>query len=409
MSPDPALLGVMLFVALFVLIGFGLMVGFVVALFSLAAAERRQEQEASRRRAEALHELGFVPDPSGRWTGSFEGTLVHYRSQQVQDRKKHYTLHHWGISVPTGSLYLGANGIVALGQDLRVGDPRFDGRFVVGGEPEDLVLLTPRARELLLWLPGAACKDGRLTSQSRSFEPQTPEVLLELARTMLQMPPDLPGRLRLAVTDPAPAVRLRSLAAAVERDLALGRELAASLRQDEDASVRGVAEALLREDGLVDLLLSGEVDMPQRLWAARVLVREGSPAQRLGAGQALLGKGSTLQSAAVALVRSLGDEGEPLLLAEIDSAEGEVLGQILLALQEMGSVAAVPALRARQARLSVLQGGLSKAIDHTVLVLQERAGGERGGLALAGSPEQQGALSVAPDRGALSPALREGT
>jgi hypothetical protein len=99
-------------------------------------------------------------------------------------------------------------------------------------------------------------------------------------------------------------------------------------------------------------------------------------------------------------------EGVVALIEGVAVVDGERLGQLLLVLREVGSVAAVPALRARQEQLSVLQGGLSSAIDHAVLALQEQAGGERGGLALAGSPEQQGALSVAGTAGALSPPER---
>jgi hypothetical protein len=396
-SPD---IGVLLCLVGVPALGFAMVAGVAALVLYVNAGERSLEREQQRRWGETLRHRGLTPGPDGTWAGAIEGSEVQYRARRVQEPKRVYTSHHWQVSAPSGSLYLGAPG---AGQDLRLGDRRFDARFSLKGELADLALLTPRARALLLELPVVWCRDGTLACQLREFDPRALNSLLEVAREMRRMPPDPAGRLRQAVTDPEPEVRLRTLAAAAELDPALGAELAGPLQQDEDRSVRGLAEVLLREDGLEATATSREASLELRLWAVRVLHKAATPQQRLTVGRALLCQSfASLQAGGLELLRPLGSGWEPALIEGIATVDGEILGQILLALREVGSVAAVPALRARQKELSVLQGGLSRAIDHAVLALQERAGGERGGLALAGSPGQQGALSVAVPAGALS-------
>ena len=71
-----------------------------------------------------------------------------------------------------------------------------------------------------------------------------------------------------------------------------------------------------------------------------------------------------------------------------------MLEVLLAALAEVGTVAAVPALRARQGRLGLLQTRLARAFDQAVARIQQRAGGERGELALAAGPADSGKLSL---------------
>jgi hypothetical protein len=364
-------------------------------------ARSRAQREAEMRA------LGLSPAGGSAYAGEIDGMAVQYRLRRIKSGKRRVTLHGWWVAVPTGALFLRPEVLIELGSDQRVGEATFDRQFVVRGGPAELAFLTASVRQALLAERGVKIEAGELGHEQSHFDPQALRRLLPLARTLHELPAEPSARLRLATDDPAPAVRLRSLGALAELDPAQGVERATSLQQDQDSSVRALAELILDEDQREPTATSSEAPLELRLWAGRALIRTGTSSQRARVARSLLCQPLvSLQGLGLELARSAGPEGEPALIEGVAVVDGERLGQLLLVLREVGSVAAVPALRARQEQLSVLQGGLSSAIDHAVLALQEQAGGERGGLALAGSPEQQGALSVAGTAGALSPPER---
>jgi hypothetical protein len=338
-------------------------------------------------REAALRRLGLSLTEGEVHAGVIDGMAVQYRPRQVQRGHQALTVHGWWVAVPTGSLSVRPQELV---------EGRFDGVPVVQGDPEDLSFLSAPLRYALHATENARIEAGEIGREMTFFDPDDLGPLLRLARMLHEMPSAPLDRLRLAIHDPGPKMRFGSLATAAELDPAVGAELARQLQEDPDRAVRELAALVLHEEQREATVTSSEASLTVRLWAGHALARTGSTSQQARVALSLLSQPiAELQSLGLELALGAGREGEPALIAGVASAEAALLVEVLEALQEVGSVAAVPALRARQEQLSVLQGGLRQAIDRTVLALQEKAGGERGGLALAGSPGQQGRLSPA--------------
>ena len=121
---------------------------------------------------------------------------------------------------------------------------------------------------------------------------------------------------------------------------------------------------------------------------------------------ALAREGPLLQMAAIDLLRSAGREGEAGLIEIASNATPEVFAQLLPAIDEVGSVRAVAALRARQGELSsLLSHERRRVIERVIQRLQRRSGGSAGSLSIAIG--EGGALSVIPGQGGLSKAPEE--
>jgi hypothetical protein len=389
----------------------GLLVLLGVAWIARVRNDRREARRRAIRRERAQHEeqlrqLGFAPSGDGSWTGELDGVEVVWFCRLEGDVPA--LVHRWSVSAPAGSLTLRPRGTLSAGRDLEVGDSRFDRRFLLRGSQADLALLTTPVREALLSLPDVTLAHGQLACSWGRFDLQDVHRLLALARALREQPPETAARLQQRAADPVASVRLRALLEATACDPALAARLAVGLRGDEDPSVRALCAAVLRDEGFADALSAPEVRAEVRAWATEAMLRSGSPAQRLAAGQALVREPWPLRrEQGVALLRGAGPLAERGLIEALSEADAELLEPILLALREVappGSVAAVPALRARQARLSLLQEGLSQAIERTILSLQEQSGGVKGGLAVAGAPDAQGALAVAGGPGRLAQA-----
>jgi hypothetical protein len=360
----------------------------------------QQAESLQAKREAELRSMGLVSAGAGHG-GRVAGIGLYYQTRDEVEPHPH-TAHLWQVEVPTISLSLASSG-PASAQDKYLGDPKFHAQFRVRGGPTELAMLDSSVRARLLGLPGAWLQGGQLGCRMEHFDPRIVPYLLRVAQEMRAMPSDPVGRLQRGLLDPVAGVRLQTLASASRLDPQLGVALAQQARHDPDAVVRALASILLVDEGIEGALAVESLPLELRVWGSQVLLRVGRPEQRLRVGQALLGHPEvSLQNAGLELLRSLGSEGERALIEALSRVDGALLGQVAAALAAVGTAAAVPALRERQAELSLLQRGLSGILERAVLSIQERAGGTVGGLALASAAEQ-GAVSVAPARGALSP------
>jgi hypothetical protein len=139
-----------------------------------------------------------------------------------------------------------------MARELEIGDPRFDGVFLVGGVPARArALLDAATRQGLLSLaatqPFELRADGwSLTARSRSDGEELAHLtrlvprVLDLARSLAE-PGEVPARLaRNAATDPLPSVRLYNLLTLL-REFPEHPEVGPALEhaaRDEDAEMR---------------------------------------------------------------------------------------------------------------------------------------------------------------------------
>lgn len=358
----------------------------------------RQRLAEAQRQMDVLAARGLTPREEGVWAGRVGGFEVRYQAREALEDPGGID-HCWGVAVPTGGLALRRG---TPRDEARIGDYWFDRRFVVSGSAAERAFLTPAVRDALRDRERAWLKDGVLWFAMASFHPKDLSDLLEVALLFQQVSADEDARVRRSVDDPEPAVRRRALKAAFDHDPALASELALSFLEDEDLQVQTIAWILCDGTAREETIASREIDPELRLWSASVLGRLGTVEQRHRVGASLLQSPEPrLRSCGLSLLQSVGALAEPELLVFVQRAEGEQLGQVLLLLAQVGTPAAVPVLRQRQAGLSVLHSGLSSAIDHTIACIQQGLRETRGGLALADSPDALGALSVASQQGAL--------
>jgi hypothetical protein len=347
--------------------------------------------------------------------------------------------------------------------ELEVGDEEFDRAFFVLGPPALVyALLDPPTRQALRELtayqaPGdVVVESGRLdvfVPISQGLHPDAVErrghEVVELARCLLT-PHDVAQRLsHNAVHDPLPAVRLNILNASIreEPDNPMIRAALRAAARDQDPGIRLRAGLALGPDGIealtsvADAANSDDADVETALAALgadvtvaladRVLRRAlgrdrravpGLPRAaragvlalaRAGGGEAisilqalLLSNASLAEDAARALGKIGGDDAEGALIGALDGeiAEGrlaavEVLGQ-------MGSAAAVPALREAERR----GGELRRQARQAIADIQSRLDGAPGQVSLAGG--EAGQVSLAEDPGgrvSLPPGTAKGT
>lgn len=349
--------------------------------------------------------LALTEKRAGTHAGKVDNWPVHFCTKRGQRGDQRIVTHCWGAEIQTDTLKLAQR----MGRRSRqiIGDPDFDRQLVVKGTLDDLSFLSARLRQLLLPLSfsvGIRIDKGILWIEHEWFSLIYQQQALALAQILSQAPRDPDARLiAMATTDPVASVRRHLLAlAAIERP-AQAIAIASILRDDEDPSVRTEAALVLLEpEGLLEVITQMTAHPKQRQQAAKLLLRSGSHRQRAIAGEFLAQAQYAFAPVALALLRSAGALGESGLLILLRRARGELLGHVVAALGEVGSVTVVPALRRRQAGLSMLQSGMSSAIDYAVLRIQADSGGQRGGLAIVEAIHETGALSLMTQRGGLS-------
>lgn len=311
------------------------------------------------------------------------------------------------------------------------GDPVFDARFSARVPDPVRGLLDAGLRSAL---PSPTRVVGGWLSVESGWTAVDLRRALTLARSFLRDPAE---RLQaVAAADPVPEVRRRALLALAATDRAGAAPLLAA------------AAAGAPPDRFVALLATGATgvgaalagcDEPVRHALLSHLVERGSPEQVADAITALARPGLprplwfrlteaaaahpghavrralaealprvaagldpfVVQRAALALAADLDREVEPALASWLPVLEGDALAAAVHWLQRRGTIASVPALDA-------VQGGpeLATQVRRAKASIQGRAGGERGGVALA-EPAGGGVALASPPGGALAePTLR---
>lgn len=389
-----------------VLLVCGAMAGSVWVATALAELHATEPLET---RATLLH-LGFGYDRQRGWQRISPGgaTLAYRRVHRSASGEVRHELgvavSHTGLRIARASPGSGPAGA------RRTGDPEFDAHYRVSGAPEDRALLTAPVRAALVRI--ARCgwgevwlRDGMFWVARGRLDARLMQPLAALGRALGAAPVAATERLRRLAQDPEPAVRVNAyLWIAARRDRHLMDEVGWPALGARDRTVRAAAALALQAVGriepevwtaIVDAALSPDVPTPMRTRAAAVLAACGSDGACLRTGEILAAE-AAMRHAAVELLRAAGARGEPALLRMVRDGDQALLALVLRALTRMGSAVAVPVLRERQRELSVLQRGVSRAIDHTVRAIQLRVGGVVGGLTLAAVAPQRGALSLAP-------------
>jgi hypothetical protein len=385
------LAGAVSWISATLLAGVGALVGMVLPVFALLQLSANEGRLMRKR----LTGLGMTPTSRGTFSGTVEGWPVRYTSRMIEQDGVSTRVHGWGAWVPSGTLQVTSRKGPWRRAGPLTGDRRFDRRFAVRGDLFDLAWLTAPVREMLLKTRCRVRLDGdHLWFESEVFRPELLRQAIATARVLSTGFTDPQCRLSAFGTgDPNPSVRCRLLTEAATRGLPQAKALAQASFEDEDAAVRAEAAIVLQEpEGILQAAADRALPLELRRRAAQALM-SAPPEQRLIAGEALV-QFFPLRGTAVALLRSVGPQGEAALLELLPRVDGEMLGHVVAALASVGSVTSVPLLRARQHALTLLQSGMKAAIDHAVLTIQTGVKAERGALAVAAAQGSQGALSL---------------
>ena len=271
-------------------------------------------------------------------------------------------------------------------RDVEIGDPPFDGRIALTGEAPHVLRSWMDARTRAAALRAAAGVGSlslsrgtwTLLVQGRVIDPVALGKLLDTVHAAAHAlvdgkPLHVEGRLQqIAEHDPLPLVRHNALKALIAHERADRAWLKARLDGDDDVAAVLAAEAL-GEDGRA--ALRGRMTHPD-------------PA---------IGRAAVLALARLAPSAEV-DVLEDVLLAHLQ--RGDDL-EIIDALGAVGTVRAVPALRACSEGLLRI-GPTARRAEGAVRMIQSRVvGAERGSLSVV-DPAGQGCLALAQEgRGAL--------
>jgi hypothetical protein len=347
--------------------------------------------------------------------------------------------------------------------ELEIGDDEFDRSFFVLGPPTLVyALLDAETRRVLKKLTashragGVEIEQGRLQLHEPGSEGLRPEPVERCARDAVALarrllpPADMARRLcENAQKDPLPAVRLNNLRAAIREAPGSAQTRAALMAAtgDRDTSVRLRAGLALGADGrdalvsVADSDAAGDTEVETALEAlgadvpvvlvARVLRRSvgvnldrppslpraaracvaalarAPAADAISLLQALLlASASLADDAARVLGRIGGPDAEAALIGALEGEvpEGRLAAARLLG--DVGSAAAVVALREAEAR----GGELRKAARQAIADIQSRLAAAPGAVSLSGSEAGQVSMVEDPSgRVSLPPAkVREG-
>jgi hypothetical protein len=401
-----------------VAVGFGLVCLAAVAFFA---------QDRARRRREMVAELGLEPIEGG-FAGEIGGRWVRLTTERRGGKNK-VTWHLVEIALPEvpPDLSCAPDGPLARGPDLRLGDPAFDRGFQVDLGEAGLAWLDATVRRELLRFERATLRHGHLVVEQRDVIPEAAFVRRAVALAARLGDRDPRAALAdMAVRDPMPWVRLRAAAAAAPEDAPALAEALADRRDALDTVAHAIlvrsgpalAAALARtptDDLYVAVDALGRLEDPGLLAAAIGTVSRLRPprpvwflltaaAARLPTAEVRAAVLRALPEAPGDAVGFWADRAVVALAAQPAGAETEAALADLLALAESehpralawleahGTVGSVPAVDALHQRSWAL-GPTREAATRTKRAIQTRAGGDRGGLALA--DDTGGGLSVA--------------
>jgi hypothetical protein len=400
---------------------FGMLVFGVVLIFGIAWVANARFAAARKRQA---LELGLQIDDKGDLRGELEGFAVELVSFVVETKsgnKKKDRQHKTRLTVSgglPGDVHLGKAGLMATlndralarvsGPDVEIGSARFDERYVVKGEPRALfAMLDVEARERFTKAldEGWVFQDGAWVFED--FGLMTGEVVVSRVRAGVELAgwlreraafdvlPSVIERIRF---DPEPEVRRNALSALIADGGAQAVEVGAlldDLGRDEDPQMRLlVAKARRDADTLTALALDAELKTMTRVEALGLLATL-EDERLLVTASAVLGESGTeaeLRIAAVDMARWLGPRAEGMVITALRDPEKRVCEAAVRALGVVGTVEAVPALRALNG-----SGELERLAKEAVVAIQSRIGVEGGGLALAGAG-MDGGLAVVDSR-----------
>jgi hypothetical protein len=452
------------YIALVVLGGLGLLVWRRFASMARNFDSGVNLMEAAVR--EALDQLGPDVKSKGRRRGdSLKATVDGLRLECGLQNAEDLLFAAHGVTVVDAVLRLIPLGLTIgplplTGPDRLSGDPGFDARVEVRGQPiEVAALLGVRVRSLVLDLMSS----GHLKVELRnvSWGPRDARVhtcgdlaarvrqVIDLARLLRLRPDDIPRRLaENALQDPVLAVRVHNLSMLLD-----SYPKADSARQTAETSLGSEAPLLrlraARFLGTPDatavlrvLLRAPEVDHKIRLEAMESLANVlpaidlppllgefvvAKPPDRAMCIAAIRAIGrrkleesiSTLLEAAPdaddetmeALADAMGALGDPsaerVLLPRLESKVEPTRLAVIRALGHVGTAAAVePLLPLAKGVLHSAE--LKSAVREAIERIQERLGGaEEGQLSIAEISDQQGALSLPAGEGDLSMGLTE--
>lgn len=351
--------------------------------------------ELSPTQRAALQARGLSPSGDA-FSGQLSGYEVRYQRLETGEGASH----RWETPMPIGLSLWPRAGLSPAEQET--GDRLFDRHFsILWRSAADLTWLASPVRAALVRASDLSprLEEGALSVQSRVFRSSDLDVLLSIARAFAERPADAASRAGELLSDPMPPVRWSCLRALAQRDPKLVLPLARSLLRDEDEGVRAISAVLLEDASALWLAATSRAVPPDlRRLAADHLARCGSVEQRRHAGIELA-RDPALVEAAIPLLISVGPSAESALVEIVERADGEALRRVAAALAAEGSPRVLPALRERKERLSLLQSGLSAALDEAIDAICARTGAGPGALSIVA---ESGALSVAAEPGALS-------
>jgi len=430
-------------VAVVVLVLFSLLATFlpIAVMMALLPGMIKASQERERRRDSLWRAVGAELGGRGSSQGieaSVDGRALQVKTRVVSTGKSSstYTDVHLqgvclGLSLAPQNFLSGVFG----GTDHRVGDRAFDDRVVVGGDERVIGLLGHGTRQELLRCPYTVrVADGRLTLTAsgavgdgealRGQIAWARRLAGQLAGTPQTMPEHLAA---VAVADPVAGVRRRSLEVLRACSPAQAEAVAATVLDDADGAVRVTAAGIV---GRSDILLAvvGDAQEPESLRilaleavrgqgveaGVRLVAANGSPrlwrtaalaCPAVGTTEAAVALGSLAPLlapaawpserkqravyvvAARAVAESLGQlphapEAEDLLLQLLLVDDTETVSSALRSLGAVGTVRSVQGLNGVVDGAGILTG-LGGEARKAVRAIQARAGGERGGVALA--------------------------
>jgi hypothetical protein len=377
---------------------------FLVAVIGSVALSLRYATKLNKLHTAALRsaaqQLGLEFTP-GTWRkspvlkGRVAGQMAHIDHYTVSSGKSSVTYLRFrvlGADLP-GDLTIKREGALSsmkkmiLGEDILIGDPDFDQKFLLecSDEAELLGRLSVDARnavEMAVDRYPATVSKGvieLLTTAQRTWRSADEivgitQMLVHLTNKLCPPGPTVARLAKNATSDPIAGVRKRNFRLLVDLypSTADARDAALKLKEDPESEIRIEALTWLRERAPLELLRENREAAPVAVARALALHDPGGPA-------------------------------EELLLEILEAGPDDARLAAAKVLERIGTVRAVEALKERAS--AVLGGGLAKAAKEAVEAIQGRVeGAEHGQLSL--SAPVGGELSVEAAGGELSPADR---
>ncbi len=395
-----------------ILIGLGIVVAFVLIMFSIASTEKRRKAWVA-----VAERLGLTSIGKDHLVGELDGSSVEVDmvTRGSGKNRRTYTRVRANGGLPDG-IELGREGFFSrFTSDHQTGDKAFDDAVrVKGDEGLALALLDESLRAIV----GSAIKRGWVYQQGTwLYEVQSRlggeiENLLEagvgFARDLRAASQDVAPRLAERVkTDPDAGVRRRALVHLIEnhgQTPSLQAALEAA-RADLDPKLRFIAAEQQRDlQAFVTIAGDRRVDDELRGDA----LREACASRRDPAVVALvdtfvdeLPDAGFSPELRVAIVRALGvvanARAEATLVGLLDSQDDATQLEAMRSLGQVGTVAAVPALIPFRERFLAFAMASAATAKEAILQIQARTGhAQEGALAIA---EVEGGLAIAEDQG----------